>query len=150
MEDIIYFELNNWFGGSDFPPYEPYETWIKHNKFCDDEWCKENKLVVKCGIIDMSTNWCIAALKSWVEANCSSLLSDEVFGYIIYQHGWDEETGKAIDKEIHYTNSFSQFLRYKDENGEVYGQFGWLFPEYKEENFGVEWYNEEDEEGEEE
>ena len=146
MEEIIYFELNNWFSGRDYPPYEPYESWVVNRQFCDDVYCKENKLVVKCGNIDMSTNWCIAAPKFWVETNCPSLLSNETFEYIIYEHSWDKNTGQAIDKELHYTKSFSNFLRNKNEDGKVYGRFGWLFPEYKEENFGVEWYDEEGEE----
>ena len=44
-KDVVYFELNNWFSGRDYPNAEPFLTWICENKFSNDEWLKENKLV---------------------------------------------------------------------------------------------------------
>lgn len=78
MSEIIYFELNNWMPGEDFPNAEPFITWCANDfnlKFNSDEWCKENRLVVTHGTIDMSTNWCICATKEWVEENCPELLT---------------------------------------------------------------------------
>jgi hypothetical protein len=40
----------------------------------------------------------------------------------------------------------SDFIRYPDEDGDVYGKFGWKFPEYSEENFGAHYYDDEEEE----
>jgi hypothetical protein len=28
MEEIIYFELDNWFGGRDYPDTEPFNSWM--------------------------------------------------------------------------------------------------------------------------
>lgn len=110
MDDIIYFELNNWFCGRDYPNAEPFVSWMGNDyalRFLDDTWCKENRLCVAQSNIDMSTNFCIAATKSWVEKNCPELLT-----------------------------KFSEFLRTPDEYGDVYGKFGSTFLEYNESNFG--------------
>lgn len=137
--EIIYFELNNWFSGIDYPPEEPFETWIITGNFSNDEWCKTNKLVVLAGCIDMSFNWCIAATKQWIEENCPNLLSDKTFTTTTIRTEYDKEIGGMINKTIYHTNSYKDFIREPDKNGEVYGRFDWLFREYKPENFGVEW-----------
>ena len=62
-------------------------------------------------IIDMSVNFCIAATKEWVVENCPKLLTEH-----------------------------REFLRAPDKNGEVYGQWDTPFLEYKEENFGIQYY----------
>ena len=59
MEDIVYFSFNNWFSGRDYPIGDKYEKLINSHKFSDENWVKENKLVVVTGNIDMSANWCI-------------------------------------------------------------------------------------------
>ena len=69
QQEIIYFEINNWFCGRDYPPIEPFKTWVHTNRFSNDAWCKENKLVVMTGPIDMSSNWLVAAPRKWVEDN---------------------------------------------------------------------------------
>lgn len=109
--DIVYFELNNWFAGRDYPNAEPFLSWMKddlNQKFRDEEWIKENKLVVVESLVDMSMNFCITATKEWVENNCPELL---------------------------YT--YENFVR-KPEDGEdvPYGIFGCPFLEYEEENIG--------------
>lgn len=111
--DIIYFELNNWYAGVDYPADEPFLSWMRDDLnicFRSDNWCKQNKLCVVTECIDMSSNFCITAAKSWVEDNCPKLLTN-----------------------------YEQFLRFPDEDGEVHGRFGTHFLEYSEENFGVTW-----------
>ena len=109
--DIVYFELNNWFSGRDYPNAEPFLSWMKddlNQKFRDEEWIKENKLVVVESLVDMSMNFCITATKEWVEENCHELLS-----------------------------TYKNFVRKpKDDEDVPYGRFGCPFLEYKEENIG--------------
>lgn len=111
MKEIVYFELNNWFSGSDYPAAEPFLTWMKDNlniPFDNKEWVKENKLCVVQSFVDMSSNYCITAPRDWVEANCPELLT-----------------------------KYTEFLREPDEDGYVYGRFGYEFLEYEEENIGI-------------
>ena len=140
MEEIVYFEINNWFRGRDYPNDEIFCEWIKDSQFSDDEWCKENKLCVMCGAIDISTNYCVAAPKSWVENNCPKLLTDEEYEYVT-----DTVTPVKDDIRLIITThkkKYSDFLCYPDSNGEVFGHISdWQFPEYCEENFGVTWNN---------
>lgn len=109
--DIVYFELNNWFSGRDYPNAEPFLSWMKddlNQKFRDEEWIKENKLVVVESLVDMSMNFCITATKEWVEENCHELLS-----------------------------TYKNFVRKPEDDEDVpYGRFGCPFLEYKEENIG--------------
>lgn len=117
MEELVYFEVNNWFCGRDYPNCDPFIDWLSNDlniKFRNDEWAKENKICVLASIVDMSNNFCVTATKKWVEENCPKLLEEEN----------------------------SKFLRYPDEDGDVYGQFDNHFLEYKEYNFGVTWDDE--------
>ena len=135
MNEIVYFEINNWFKFRDFPPDEIFCKWIRDNQFENDEWCKENKLCVMYGPIDMSMNYCIAAPKSWVLENCPNLLSDKEYSYQTYGYDFEKKQDTIEDK----TKKYSDFLCFPDEDGDVYGHIAddWCFPEYKEENFGV-------------
>jgi len=113
MKDIVYFELNNWFSGRDYPDAEPFITWLGddlHIKFDDEEWVKDNKLCVLEDLIDMSQNFCITAPKEWVQKNCPELLT-----------------------------KYKEFLREENEDGYVLGRFGHEFLDYKEENIGIKW-----------
>ena len=114
MEDVIYFELNNWFAGRDYPATEPFLTWMNDYvlKFRDEEWVKENKLCVVAGNVDMSSNYCITTTKDWVENNCPDLLT-----------------------------LYTEFIRTPYEDGEVEGRFGAPFKEYNEENIGVHYWD---------
>ena len=135
-EEIIYFEINNWFEGRDYPNDDIFRKYVDENQFSDDEWCKKNKICSMAGNIDMSTNWCVAAPRSWVEANCPDLLTDKECTYVLCSYGKDGE------KRTEYTKKYSEFLCHPDEDGDVYGKNDeWPFPEYKEENFGVTWNN---------
>jgi len=111
MNNIIYFELNNWSPGKDYPAEEPFITWMGNDlrlKFNNENWVKENKLCVVAGLVDMSINFCITATKDWVEENCPKLLTD-----------------------------YQDFQRYPDKWGDIMGRFGHDFLEYSQENFGI-------------
>lgn len=116
--EIVYFELNNWFAGKDYPNDEPFLRWMHDDlriKFRSENWCIENELCVVARFVDMSQNFCVTAKKEWIENNCPKLLSE-----------------------------YKEFLRYPDEDGCVHGRFGSEFLEWEEENFGVTWDDEEE------
>lgn len=117
MSEIIYFELNNWCPGRDYPGVEPYDSWVQARKekcyytnFRDKEWIEKNGIIVVESRVDMSQNFCVTAPKDWVMKNCPDLLT-----------------------------IYSKFLREPDEWGEAEGRFGCPFKEYAEENIGY-WY----------
>lgn len=126
MEKVIYFELNNWFIGRDYPNEEPFVTWIREDKFSDDKWLKENKLVCVKSFVDMSLNFCISASGQWVEENCPKLLSKDSMSY----HVWSRQGGKT--DIVVETKKYSDFLRPDGTNP----NFGYFLP-YYEENFGL-------------
>lgn len=136
-EEIIYFELDNWFCGRDYPNAQPFINWMgKDWDFCfgNDEWCKENKLCVEAGAIDMSTCFCISAPKSWVEENCPKLLTDEECGAECTIQQGDGRGNWVTEKRYEFCK-YSKFIC-KNKEGRI---SGWPFREYKEENFGVHW-----------
>lgn len=109
--EVVYFELNNWFAGEHYPAEEPFLTWIGHDlsiHFNNEDWVNDNKLCVVRHMIDMSMNFCVTATKEWVDTNCPKLLTEH-----------------------------TKFLRYPDKDGYVEGQFGDEFLEYSEENIGI-------------
>lgn len=132
MNEIIYFELNNWVGGDDYPFAEPFLTWCgndEHLYFNDEKWVKENKLCVVKEYIDMSNNWCVTATREWVEQNCPDLLSDS-----------GTFTTTQVVYKVYYTSMhpYCSFLRIPDpKTGVVKGQFGTVFLEYSEDNIGI-------------
>ena len=142
MNNIVYFELNNWFAGENYPDAEPFLSWLRddtNQTFRNEEWVKENKLCVVFTPIDMSQNYCITATKEWVLQNCPDLVSDKEYDtkFITYSMEGNKE---HIE---HY--SFKQFLRCPDEHGDVFGRFGTQFLPYEECNFGItEVYDEEE------
>lgn len=136
MDEIIYFELNNWMSGTDYPNAEPFETWCGNDLnlyFNNEKWVKENKLCVVVSRLDMSINWCITATKEWVMNNCPDLLSDKKFKVEHHLYSKDGET-------ITYEDiPFSKFLRYPDEDGYVYSDndSSIEFMQYSEEDIGI-------------
>lgn len=120
--EIIYFELNNWACGRDYPDAEPFISWMGTLLpiFRNEDWAKENKLCVRASNVDMSQNFCITATKEWVENNCPELLT-----------------------------KYTQFLRKPDKYGYVDGRFGCPFLDYEESNIGVKWWYEDSDEPEE-
>ena len=78
-KDIIYFSVNDWYCGIHYPDTEIFRKWLGEDEgqyFMNDEWCKENKLCVYCGIIDISCNYTVSAPKEWVKKNCPELLTN--------------------------------------------------------------------------
>ena len=142
-DNIIYFEVNNWFAGRDYPDCEPFISWLGDigSVFNNDEWCKKQKICVVHELIDMSNNYKITATQDWVEKNCPCLLEDK---YSKFVHQLEDD--------------------YDDDDTEYFEEHGYgegPFLKYCEENFGVkewdyglgEWFdkskytdNEEDEE----
>lgn len=109
--EIIYFELNNWFKGVDYPNAEPFLSWMSNDlrlRFYDEDWIEKNRLCVRSDKIDMSTNFCITAPKEWINKNCPELLA-----------------------------KYKNFLRFPNKNGAVYSRFGPKFLEYTKENIGL-------------
>ena len=123
--DVVYFSVNNWWCGEDYPNDEPFIKWLKDDLkifFMNENWVKDNKLCVKWGIIDMSFNFCITATREWVENNCPKLLTNEEYKY---------------GKDSRLTKKFSDFVYTLNENGELpEDRFGWTFLEYCDENIG--------------
>lgn len=145
-EEIIYFNVNNWFYEQDYPPIsKEFSKWVCKGYFMDDDWCKEQRLCVVAGNIDMSNNYCISAPRSWVEKNCPQLLTDDEYTYYLIFQKYDSTTGGTIDEKKEFKKKFSDFVfKPKREGGSVTGKFGWVFPKYCEENLGVQWYDDED------
>lgn len=134
--DVIYFEVNNWFYGRDYPISKNFVNWIHTSQFANDEWVKENKLAVNCGHIDMSMNYCITAPKEWVEENCSELLTDESYEYDVLQYHRGMEELKT------YTKSYKDFVRVPEDDDIPESKYGMPFKEYTEDNIGVTWVEE--------
>lgn len=131
-KDIVHFTLNNWMVGEDYPPGEPFETWMSFYTLTHNNWCREQKICVYYGNIDMSTNYCVTATREWVEKNCPQLLSDDTYTYkeTVYK-------GYGLKETIEKIGKFSDFVVYEDDDEEeVNNRFDWPFLEYKEENFG--------------
>jgi hypothetical protein len=136
-EEIIYFSVNNWFEGQDYPPTKNFKRWLvddSNQAFKNDEWAKENKLCIYYGCIDMSFNYTIAAPRSWVEKNCPELLTDEEYTYTLCCH-W-----KGGNEVKEYKKKYSDFVDHPDSDGNIISRFDWPYPEYKEENFGCQYY----------
>ena len=156
--DVIYFSVNNWFSGRDYPPLECFRKWLGNDlnqSFRNDEWCKENKLCVYYGCVDMSQNYTVSAPREWVEKNCPELLTDEEYTYItrvghyVKKHIFGKTELVWEDEE--HKKKYSDFL-YEADDCDRIGNMP--FREYCEENFGSEYYetdywdDDDDEEGE--
>ena len=84
-KEVVYFSVNNWMCGENYPPLPCFKKWLGddlNQNFRSDEWCKENKLCVYYGVVDMSQNYTVSAPREWVEKNCPELLTDDEFTYI--------------------------------------------------------------------
>ncbi len=118
-DEVVYFQLNNWFAGEHYPAKEPFLTWCGNDynlQFDNEDWVKENKLVVVRSVLDMSAQWNITAPKSWVLKNCPDLINDP---------------------------QCAKFIVTPDEENDdmVRGRWGTPFLPYIEENIGITWYD---------
>lgn len=147
--DVIYFSVNNWFCGRDYPDTKNFRKWLGddlNQNFMSDKWCKENKLCVYQGCIDMSCNYTVSAPREWVEKNCPELLTDDEYTYYVMVHkpvkkkllgGYEYEDVKEEHKK-----KYSDFVYKPDVEGDTpdCDKFDMPFREYKEENFGCKYY----------
>ena len=116
--DVIYFSVNNWMSGSNYPPTENFKKWLRddlNQSFRNDKWCKENKLCVYYGTVDMSTNYTISASREWVEKNCPELLTDEEYSYIIRRGTYKKksifsEDVELVWEDIEHKKKYSNFV----------------------------------------
>lgn len=148
-KDVIYFSVNNWFSGQDFPPTENFRKWLGNDlnqSFRNDEWCKENKLCVYYGMVDMSQNYTISAPREWVEKNCPELLTDDEYTYIVSRSKIKKKLFggyKTMWEDIEYKKKYSDFVYVPEDDEETpdCDRVGDMpFREYCEENFGSEYY----------
>lgn len=127
MEELVYFEVNNWIPGRYYPDNFTFDKWVgnedtdddeddslwRRNTFFDDEFLKKNELVISFGFIDQSFDFCVVAKKSWVEQNCPSLLNED--------------------------SKFLAMMR----DGKLESNFGIPYLEYTAENFGFHYFHKE-------
>lgn len=116
--EYIYFQLNNWMPGDDYPDAEPFSTWLAFSdkdgcdystlKLMDENWVRENKLCIATNLVDMSLTFRISATKEWVAANCPDLLT-----------------------------KYKEFVVVPDKDGIMKDRFGYVFHIYSEDNIGV-------------
>ena len=116
--------------GEYYPPTENFDKWMGddlNQAFTNDDWCKENKLCIYYGVVDMSINYTVSASREWVEKNCPELLTDDEY----------------ILEDIEHKKKYSDFV-YTPEEGEDLPDNDYIgnmpFREYCEENFGCEYY----------
>ena len=141
--DVIYFSVNNWFCGRDYPDTPKFRKWLGNDlkqSFMNDKWCKKNKLCVYQGAIDMSCNYTVSAPREWVEKNCPELLTDKEYTYktrTARLNGTDK--WQYVTEE--YKKKYSDFVYDPKlvEEGEC-DRFDMPYREYKKENFGCKYY----------
>ena len=148
--DVVYFSVNNWMSGSNYPPTENFKKWLRddlNQSFRSDTWCKENKLCVYYGTVDMSTNYTVSASREWVEKNCPELLTDDEYTYITkigkYKYTVALTSAELVWEDIEHKKKYSDFV-YVPKEGEDIPDNDYIgnmpFREYCEENFGGEYY----------
>ena len=148
-QDVVYFSVNNWFGGENYPPTENFRKWMGNDfnqSFENDQWCKENKLCVYYGTVDMSTNYTISAPREWVEKNCPELLTDDEYTYITHIGTYKKKGlfGKTelVWEDVENKKKYSDFIYSQEDvdEGECDRVGDMPFREYCVENFGSEYY----------
>ena len=118
MDEVIFFELNNWFAGSDYPDCGPFLTWMKddlHIPFSNNGWCIQNKICVIFEMIDMSQNFKITATRSWIEENCPCILTNKYAKFICNLDVSKYDTNcTEYDEQFRY--GYGPFLKYCESN----------------------------------
>ncbi len=129
MKDIIYFSVNNWSCGKDYPNTKKFKEWLGDDlnlSFNSDSWAKENKLCIYSGCIDMSTNFTVSAPKEWVLDNCPEIIDSE-FQYL-------PEPGEDMPDCDRFDMPFREYT--EDNFGSEYYETGWW--DYNEEEYDEE------------
>lgn len=144
-KEVIYFSVNNWFCGRDYPPLECFKKWLHddlNQTFRNDEWCRENKLCVYYGTIDMSQNYTISAPREWVEKNCPELLTDDEYTYITRIGTHIKGKDEPVYEKIEHKKKYSDFVYdpKEVEEGDCDRVGDMPFREYCEKNFGSKYY----------
>ena len=118
MNDIIYFEIDHWCAGSDYPHCEPFISWMSNetsdSPLRDEEWVKKNKICVKIFPIDMSFDFMITAPRSFIEKECPALLKEENQKFIVTDKYGDPNDPEDTP-DSRYVGSDEYFLPYTDE-----------------------------------
>lgn len=69
--DTVYFSINNWFGGCNYPITNQMIEWLRPGYesmiFSNEEWDKKNKLIVCFNDYDMSDSYAVTASLAWVK-----------------------------------------------------------------------------------
>lgn len=144
-KEVIYFSVNNWFCGRDYPPTENFKKWLGNDlnqTFRNDTWCKENKLCVYYGVVDMSQNYTVSAPREWVEKNCPELLTEKEYTYITRIGTYIKGKDEPVYEEVKNKKKYSDFVYSQEDvdEGECDRVGDMPFREYCEENFGSEYY----------
>ena len=99
MSAIVKFSLNNWTAGKDYPEDLPFTIEYSGPLF-DDNYCKNNKLCVNMGMVDMSCNLTVVAPLEWVKKECKCILGSKF----------------QFDEKAEYDHFGLEFLEYTKEN----------------------------------
>lgn len=114
MNNIIYFEIDDWCPGQNYPNCEPFLSWMSNetdgSPLRDEKWVKKNKICVKIFPIDMSIDFMITAPRSFIEKECPALLKKENQEFIVTNSDNLKDT-----PDSGYVGSNEYFLPYTDE-----------------------------------
>ena len=123
-KDIIHFTLNNWMVGKDYPPGEPFETWMSFYTLTHNNWCREQKICVYYGNIDkvitavtgkypIYYGWSISITDDEAQLPNISQLSEDAMD----THWWDYW---YYNDDEYYTGTDPVSMKYKSSPHAVY------------------------------
>ena len=74
--NLIYFEIYE----TDYPPIEPFTSWMQNLQFRDIDWIRKNKLSVIESVEPGTANhyFCITAPRDWVATYCPTILEGDI------------------------------------------------------------------------
>ena len=94
----------------------------------------------------MSFNYTVSAPREWVEKNCPELLTDDEYTYTTQQGSYKKKGlfGKTelVWENVEHKKKYSDFVYTPEVEGDTPPSDGYDMPfrEYKEENFGSEYF----------
>ena len=100
---LIYFEISE----TDYPPIEPFKSWMQNQQFRNREWIKQNKLSVIESVEPGTATpyFCVSAPKDWVATYCPSLLREDIY-YCPLPEDENECYGKYDIKFLNYNEGY--------------------------------------------